>query len=188
MALSDFNVVMHNARGLVGDLLVFRKRAGKTFLSKRPKKFEGLVTQERLDQRQKFRDAVLFAKRAMTNLFVKKQYAGQAKEGTSAFNVALADFYAEPRFSPTQPLLNYTGRAGDSIMVAANDPFKIVAVRVMIVAANGSVVEGGAMVQDTSNPFDWLYTLTADNVPAGETVTFTGIDRAGKTVDLVVTT
>ena len=38
MAQSKNNVITHGLTGLVGDMLVFRNRGGKTFVSSNPKK------------------------------------------------------------------------------------------------------------------------------------------------------
>ncbi len=55
------NIITTGLRGKLGDLLNFRQRAGKTFVSKVPRKSTTEPSQAERSHQQRFRKAILYA-------------------------------------------------------------------------------------------------------------------------------
>ena len=92
MARSNKNVVMHKASGIIGDLLLFRQRFGKTFMGKIPER-SGVLSDKQKAVREKFVKAALFAKKALADPEISVLYDTRAGGGITAFNLALADYF-----------------------------------------------------------------------------------------------
>jgi hypothetical protein len=68
---------------------------------------------------------------------------------------------------------------GNTIAITVTDDFKVVAVRVKIYNADGSLVEEGEAVQQAMST-RWLYTATADNQGiGGDKMIVQAIDNPG---------
>lgn len=160
MAKSKYNVVMHNASGIVGDLLEFRQRFGKTVFAKRrtvtvKQNAAQLATQE------KFRDAVSYASSVFNDPSQKALYETEATPGVTVFNLAFRDYFKAPKIRKIQTE-NYTGNPGGLITINAVDDFLVKSVDVIITAADGSILEQGSAVQSTKRE-EWIYTVTVAN-------------------------
>lgn len=157
MAQSNENVVIQGMRGTIGGQLVFRNRLGKTVVSKSPKKGR-LSSTEQLAIQAKFKLALAYAKSAVKNEPVKAGYQAMAKGGQTAFNVAFQDAYHSPELSALNTD-GYRGQIQNPIVVRAIDNFKVDSVRVLIIDAEGSLVEQGNAVAE-ANGLDWKYLCT----------------------------
>jgi len=177
MAQSKNNIVTHGLSGKVGDILVFSQRGGKTIVGKVPAHSQA-VTDKQLAVQSKFQQAVIYAQASLGDNALKAEYAAQAKKGLTAYNVAVADFFNAPDIQSVD-LSNYNGGVGNTIAITVTDDFKVVAVRVKIYNADGSLVEEGEAVQQAMST-RWLYTATADNQGiGGDKMIVQAIDNPG---------
>jgi hypothetical protein len=161
MAKVGKNIVTTGLSGKLGDLIVFRRRGAKTFVSSAPEKKAHELTPAQADHRKLFQEAILYGKGVLSDLALKAQYEASAEEGQSAYNVAVADFLNAPSIDEID-VSKYTGQVGSTITIRAVDDFMVVEVQVTINNSDGSLVESGAAVKQP-NQLDWLYTATAQN-------------------------
>ena len=156
------NSIMRGASGALGEELVFRQRAGKTVISLPPAAREDNPTNDQVEVRGRFKDANRYAKTATADPVLKAAYKAKARPGTTAFNVAMVDFFKAPEILEVD-ISNYTGLAGEPILILATDDFRVQSVMVSIINAVGDVIESGAaMVHPESDDF-WTYTTIATN-------------------------
>ncbi|MEI9933748.1 MAG: hypothetical protein WDM71_02610 [Ferruginibacter sp.] len=160
MAESKKNIVTHGLSGKVGGILVFSQRHGKTIVSKAPTR-TGELTDNQKQHIQKFQQAVIYAKTALTNPATKADYAAAAGEGASAYNIAVADMLQAPDIESID-LSSYAGKVGDKIIVKATDDFKVTQVSVGIYKPDGTLIEKGNAVIN-ANGIEWDYTATVAN-------------------------
>ena len=71
MAKQTNNVVTHGLSGKVGDLLIFRQRAGKTVVAKVPQPRK-VTSEQQKEQQRKFQRAVLYAKSALADSEIQR--------------------------------------------------------------------------------------------------------------------
>ncbi|MGB4415636.1 MAG: hypothetical protein WBI53_12245 [Paludibacter sp.] len=161
MAQSKNNIVTHGLSGKMGDLIVFRNRAGKIIVASTPREHTGEPTEAQKHQRKRFQEATIYAKIALANPETKEAYKEAADEGESAYNVAVADFMHAPDIDEID-LSQYAGKVGDTITVTVTDDFKVAEVSVTILNADGTEVEQG-LAQSALGGLQWLYTATAVN-------------------------
>jgi uncharacterized protein YjbJ (UPF0337 family) len=161
MATSNNNIITHGLSGKVGDMLVFSQRGGKTIVGKVPDKSHVEQSEKQKQVTAKFQEAVIYAKGAITDEITKVAYNSTAKNGQSAYNVAIADFFNAPKIESIN-LSGYAGKVGESIIVKATDDFQVKQVTVAIYNEDGSIVEKGEAQLDASNTY-WVYVTTAQN-------------------------
>jgi len=161
MAESKNNVLTHGLAGLVGDMIVFRNRGGKTFVSTKPKERTGEPTENQKQHQGRFQEAILYAKTAIADPAKKASYNDATTGGQTGYNVAVADFFHAPEIMEVN-VNGYTGKTGGTITVKATDDFKVTEVNVAIYNADGSEVEHGLAVLSV-NGVEWIYTATVDN-------------------------
>jgi hypothetical protein len=160
MAESKNNAVTKGASGKFADIMVFSQRYGRTFLGKVPVNTSKPST-DQLAVREKFLKAVKYARFSLQDQSIKPLYAQRAGGGTTAFNLAIADFFSAPVVNEINAS-GYAGAAGDKIIVQATDDTKVTEVKLRIEAADGSLLEEGAVVQDGESE-NWRYTATVAN-------------------------
>ena len=160
MAKQTNNVVTHGLSGKVGDLLVFRQRAGKTVVSKAPLKRK-VTTEGQKEQQRKFQRAVLYAKSVLADPGMGAAYNQAAKKGQTGYNVAVADFFHAPDIQNID-ISSYTGQPGDLIRIEVSDDFSVKEVKLTITNADGTLVEEGFAAPDAIG-YLWKYTATATN-------------------------
>lgn len=178
MAESKNNIVTFGLRGLVGDMLVFKNRAGKTIVSRKPEVSSAPPSPQQIAVRQRFRDAVRYAKSIMAIPAAKAMYESMAKPGQSAFNLAMADVWKAPEIKDVV-VTAYTGQPGSKVMVNVIDRFWVESVTVTITSPAGVVIETGQAVMQ-ENGSDWLYTATTlNNTLDGTMVAAVAKDRPG---------
>ena len=179
MAESKNNIITHGLSGKVGDLIVFRSKGGKTFVSSAPRKPTGEPSDAQKAQKKRFQEATIYGKTAMANPAVKNDYETSAKKkGLTAYNVAVADFLKAPEIVEIN-LSNYTGAIGDTIVITVTDNFKVETVTVDIANADGSEVESGAATPGASRTV-WTYTAKVANASLdGDKITVRAYDVPG---------
>ncbi|WP_243350202.1 hypothetical protein [Parabacteroides sp. FAFU027] len=182
MAESKNNVLTHGLSGKVGDLIVFRQRGDKTFVSAKPRERSGEMTDAQKAQQARFQEAAIYGKSALQNEALKKQYQDAAGDGKTPYNVAVADFLKAPNIKEID-LTEYTGKVGDKITVSVTDDFKVTGVTVSIYNADGSVVENGTAELDLLKN-KWIFTATAENASLdGDKIVVTASDLPGNVTE-----
>jgi len=172
------NDLVFGASGRIGDMLVFRQRGGKTFISKRPKKQEVSDSEDQVAVKERFKEGVLYAKAVVADPVRKAVYQAKSHALLSAYNLALADYYKAPEIKSINTE-GYTGRSGDEIAIRAIDDFKVDKVHVTIKGSDNVEIENGLAVVGP-NGIDWLYMSTEDNpTPSGSKVIVKASDLPG---------
>jgi len=179
MAKVKLNPLLEQVRGQLGDL-VFKQYADKTVLSRKPS-FEGVEwSAAQVTHRERFRQAVAYAKSALADPEAQAAYSAAARAaGRTAFNLAVADFFHLPVVDEVD-LSGYSGRVGDPITIRASDDFAVVEVRVILMGAEGEVLETDTAVETPPGSGRWVYRATTA-APTGATVrvVVTATDRPG---------
>jgi hypothetical protein len=185
MAKQTGNVVTYGLSGKIGDLLVFRRKDGKTIVSKVPEITKPLSAKQ-IAHQQKFRQASLYAKSATKEEGLAEIYEAVAeKKKRTPFVVAVADFLNAPEIKDID-LSKYAGNTGDIIRIKVLDDVIVNSVYVSIVNADGSIVEEGDAVADASS-YVWTYTATQENESLeGDKITVTISDLPENTVEETV--
>ena len=161
MASSDNNYVTHGLRGQVGDLFVFKTVKGKTIVAAPPRKTTHEPTEKQLKQQKLFQEAAIYGKTVTVTPELRAIYETSLPEGSSVYQVALADFLNAPEIEEID-VTNYTGNPGNTIRIRATDDFMVKNVEVSILNQDGTLVEKGAAIKQ-ANGLDWLFTATVKN-------------------------
>ena len=161
MAIVKNNIVTEGFSGKLGNRIVFRQSGGKTVVSVKAVQTEGVPTEAQQQQRQKFGKAHRYAKQAMKNAPLKEAYQLQAKDGQSAFNVAMADCLNNPVIAGLEGEA-YTGAKDAPISITVTDDHMVAEVEVVLYSAKGAVLEQGPAELD-ENGLDWVYTTQKNN-------------------------
>jgi hypothetical protein len=179
MAKFKYNPITHGLSGNFADLMIFIQRHGKTFLGKIPAR-SGKVSPDQEAIRVKFNQAAKYAKSCIKNPDTKALYAQKAGGGVTPFNLAFADFFTPPVVDNI--LTNgYTGVVGSRVEVQATDDTKVTGVHVSLSAANGTLIEEGAAVQDADTD-QWVYTARVTNASLpGTKIVAVATDLPGNT-------
>jgi hypothetical protein len=181
MAKSQKNVVTYGLSGKIGDLLVFRQVDGKTIVSKIPQSPTS-ASEKQKGHRQRFQRATIYGKSALGDPLIKERYeaAAKKKKGSSAYSVAVADFFNAPDIH-TVDLSGYTGAVGDPIRMIVSDDFAVKSVHVRILNADGSPVEEGLAINSEGSV--WIYTATQNNESLdGDKIIVTASDLPGNSI------
>lgn len=188
MAKSENNEVMFGARGRVGNLVVFKNFGNnQTVIAKRPRRPDNPVyTAKQIEVKQKFREAVVYAKGVISNPDLAASYQAFAKPGTSVYNLALADYCKSPEIT----LINasgYQGQIGNQITIRAIDNFRVTEVKVSIYDAADTLLESGLAILSANN-LDWVYETTSLNTNlAGTKINAEAKDTPGSATLEIIT-
>ena len=147
MALVVANELVKGISGIIGDDLCFRQIGGRTFIVKRPRR-RPTCTKNQSKQRSRFNQAVYYARTILKDPAKREEYAVQAREANlrSAYLAAMQDAMCNPEITDIYTE-SYHGNAGDPLVIAAAEPFKITEATVAINTADGSVIEMGQAVR-----------------------------------------
>ncbi|MCP4538810.1 MAG: hypothetical protein GY832_16880 [Chloroflexi bacterium] len=176
MARVSKNLVLQGLRGALGDQIVFKRdKAGRTIVCKKPEFGPDRVfSKAQKAQQGRFREAMAYAKDAAR---AEPIYAELA-EGTprTAYNVAVRDWF-NPPVVETVDASGYSGQAGEVIRARVVDDVRVTRVEVVVVGAEGEVVEEGEMRREQGG---WYGFVTGEVCAAGEArVVVRGWDLAG---------
>jgi hypothetical protein len=152
MAKSKNNVLTHGLSGKIGDLIVFKQRDGKTYVSAAPRKAER-ESEKQKEHRNRFRKAASYAKEAQ---YEDNYLAVATQKGKPAYNLAIADFFNAPNIEKVD-VSNYSGKAGDVILITVIDDFAVKAVTVRIIDNEGVLIEESSAVQSELD-YEWVFT------------------------------
>ena len=173
------NIVTQGLSGTLGGQLVFRQTSRGTEVSVAPQAPSGPPSAAQTAQRERFQQAIIYARGQAQNPAVQAEYADEAKaRNQSISNVLVADYFHAPDIKEVN-IEAYTGKVGDLISITATDDHAVKAVTVRIENGDGSLVEQGAAIQQ-ADPNQWLYTATVRNTTlAGDKLTVTATDNPG---------
>lgn len=179
------NIVMKTTTGMFGKQVVFKERAGESYVSAPPQFDENREpTASQLQYQQRFKESIAYASEAVKDPALKNLYQAKAKRSQSAHNIAFQDAFHAPVVHEIS--LGYRGLVGDLITVQAEDDFKVTAVKITIHDADGELVEEGNAV--AGKKFNWTYTVTQANANvAGSKIRAVATDLAGNEGSLEVT-
>jgi hypothetical protein len=168
MAIVTLNPILERVRGEFGDL-VFKHFGNEVVISHRPD-FSGVQpTEAQLQQRERFRQAVLYGQLVMADPQKKAIYTQAVKaKGKPLFSLTVADFFNAPSVDEVD-LSAYAGAIGDIIAVRAHDDFDVERVHVSVTKSSGEAIESGEAVETPLNSGRWVYLATAA-VPQGTSV------------------
>ena len=166
--------------GHVGSML-FKTWQNEEITGRMPDRTGYVPTANQVAQQDKFRLAALYGRTAMADSATKQIYTDASEtRGVPVFALMVADFLNAPVVDNID-LSRYTGKTGDTLKVRASDDFEVSGVHVAIRATDGTVIEQGAAVKDTSTLL-WTYTATT-NLSQGQAVSIevSATDRPGNT-------
>ncbi|MFA6277105.1 MAG: hypothetical protein WC622_10175 [Pedobacter sp.] len=188
MAKSENNEVMFGARGRVGNLVVFKNfGSNQTVISRLKRKVKNPVyTDKQEEVKNRFKEAVIYAKGIVNDVDLTAFYKKFAKPGTSSYNLALADFCKAPEIKLIDTG-DYPGQINNNIRIRAVDNFRVTEVKVSIYNASDTLIESGLAIL-SANSIDWYYQTTiANSNLAGTKVTAEATDVPGNiTMETVV--
>ena len=161
MARIKGNLIMMKVSGMIGKQVVLKHRNDKPYISAAPTIDENREpTANQKAWQEKFSSFVAYGKAAAKAPETRPGYMAARKKGQSAYNVAFRDARYPPEVTAITSK-GYAGRPGDLIYVQAKDDFKVTAVRVLIYAESGDLIEEGNAVTDD---ILWMYQATGVNL------------------------
>lgn len=94
MAKITFTPLIEDIRGKFGDLVIRRSRTGKFYLAKLPDMSKLKWSEAQQAHRQRFKEAVAYAKAALADPAVRAQYETLAAEqNRTPFSAAVSDYF-----------------------------------------------------------------------------------------------
>ena len=182
MATVKKNIVTQGLSGKLGNNIVFRNRGGKTIVAVTPEKKKRVYTEAQRKQTRKFRSAIVYGKQAIQDPTTKAVYEAQAKDGQSAFNIAVADYLNAPSIEELE-LGTYQGTKGSQFILPVVDDHQVTEVSVAMYNQAGALVEEGS-AQQHENGVDWVYTTQKQNAKVkGSKLIIRASDLPGNTVE-----
>jgi len=142
MSKIDNNPLLLGISGMLAKMLVFRQFRGKLVVSHRPAKPRKLTPHQE-EMKARFKDSIRYAKRAMQDVDPRAAYSAAITPNKfSAFHVAQTDALTPPIVHAIDTS-RYRGAAGDPIIIHATDDFRVIAVYIVVTAADGNEIERG---------------------------------------------
>lgn len=177
MAKVSNNIIMQGLSGSLGNQLVIRQgKGGQTIVATMPTTGRNFNAAQQA-QHEAFRHAIAYAKSAKE----VPTYLTKAQGTTmSAFNAAVADWFNKPQVLEINTA-NWTGTAGQTIRVKAQDDTQVAKVHVQIVDTDGSIYEEGEAVQADGLWWEYTTTTNVEGNPSAATVKATAHDLPGNT-------
>ncbi len=178
MATVKDNYVTTGIAGTVGQLLTFRQRGGKTFISKYPRPSSVPPTEKLKSVRKSFASCIAYAKDAIKDPAKKALYQAAIVGGQTAFNKATSDALNPPKIN------NIRIDQHAYIIVEAIDDFMVAGVAISIYDLSHNLIEEGK-AQQIGNGSDWQYTIQKTLI-AGSRVTVEAFDMPGNRASLSI--
>ncbi|QHS59164.1 hypothetical protein [Chitinophaga agri] len=170
MAIVKDNILLQLVRGSIGRQITIYERNGQIIMAKKRRPSNKKPTQKQLEARHKMRIAADLARDMMNDPEIKAYYASLAGPGQNAYNMAVKDAYRSPEVQ--QIRLEDT-----DVIVTAKDEFRVAAVTVQVIDADGVIKEKGPAVLGR-NGVDWYYKAAA--LPVGGRIIALATDLPGK--------
>jgi hypothetical protein len=161
MAITTTNIITRATHGRMGNV-IFRSFAGKTVMSAVPD--YSIIRWSNLQKknRMRFRDAMVWARRTLSDPVKYSYYQKKAKPGQTVWNAALSDYLTKPQITGID-VSNYRGHMGDTIRIKALDKFRVASVMVTIIDATGQEVESCMAMQKFPGDADWYFMAREKN-------------------------
>jgi len=178
---AKLNPMFENVSGGLGEL-VFRVIRGKVVISRKPEMNGSELSEEQVEHRERFKQAVAYGKSVMADGEVRPLYETAAKaRNMPIFALTVADFFNAPTIHNVD-ISAYNGQAGSKISILATDDFSLVNVHVSLSNDQGNVFESGAAVETSEGSGLWVYTalVSAPN-EAAINIKVVATDRPGGT-------
>lgn len=173
------NLIVKYASGGVGKQLIAKTWKGRPYLASYPVFPENReFSEKQIAHQMRFRQATSYAKWLVDSGEVPEIYEAKAeRKRLTVYNIAIKDFFNAPDVYSID-LQDYTGKAGEEILVSALDDVEVMAVHV-ILRKDDEVVEEGDAEKDKYNAAVWRYTTQKDNGIEGTVVEAYAEDRPG---------
>jgi hypothetical protein len=172
--------------GIFGNLVVARNRNGRTVMVIPKKRVTTIPTVNQARVRRDFSYASRYAKTAMEDAERRAAYAAKARDGMSAYTMAMTD-YLKPPSVDLIDASRYQGNPGEKIAVSAYDNFELTGVTLKITDATGTLIEEGPCEFNlTTGNYDFTATVAVPDL-AGVILTATATDTPGHTAALSFT-
>ena len=178
-----FNPFLEALRGSFGDV-VFRRFGQQVYLSHKPDMSGIRPSPAQLAHRERFRQAMLYAHRALSDPLTAAPYRHAVRQPNQrASALALADFMHAPVIDAVD-LSDYSGRPGDPIVVHAHDDFEVLLVQVSLSDASGAQLETAPAAEQPAGSGRWVYTAHCPLAPGTRVrATASASDRPGNRVE-----
>ena len=173
------NLITTGLSGKLGKQIVFRQWSGETFLAKAPVVSQSSVASELAkEHRLLFKEAIIYAKKAMNDPELKKAYKKKCKARQNAYARAVQDFFDAPDVGEID-LSKYTGELDSFVRVYVTDGFRVDEVRVRIENGQGEEVEAGFAEREGTTDW-WRFVAGVQNpLSEGGKVIVTAYDLPG---------
>jgi len=143
--------------------LVFRRCGDHLIVTRMPKNRSRTPSPAETANRDRFKLAAAYGRSVLSDPVAKAIYLATAKEKRISLSaLCVADYLKRPVVEAID-LSHYTGKAGQTIRIAARDNFEVVDVTVAITTKSGQLVERGFARYDLITR-NWVYT-TSSAVP-----------------------
>ena len=172
MAIVKDNLLLRLIRGSLGDQLTIYERNGQIIMAAKRGPSKKKPTQKQLEARRKMRVAAAYAQEMLQDPALKAAYQAKAGPGQNAYNMAVRDAFLSPEVQ------NIRFEGENTVVVEATDDFRVAAVQVKVVDADGVLLESGRAVLDRSG-LKWNYHANA--LPPGGRVIAIAEDLPGNT-------
>jgi hypothetical protein len=174
------NSFLEGVSGMVGKNFVVKRTPRGGVMSNKPKKRKKNSPLQEA-QVSRFTYGIQYSREARKRPGMKELYAtGITLKKFSAHHVAVSDFLNAPEIHEVDAK-DYHGNPGDIIRVRATDDFKVTSVKVIIMDADGKVIETGeAIPRGRKGLWRMTATLQHTNV-AGAVIKVEANDVAGNT-------
>jgi hypothetical protein len=188
MAKINDNLLVRGARGNIGKQYVYKKRGENTHIARMPSIDKNATpTEKQVQVRELFSAASLYAKGAISDPDLKREYRKKASSENTAFNIAFRDYLKAPVVKSIDTG-NYKGVPGSTIVITAKDDFRVAEVTVSIRTAAGVLVEEGKAVLNPIDRNKWIYSAMQNNSsPAGSIINAAARDLPGNKGVLEIT-
>lgn len=171
MAKMKLDPLFVELSGTMGNFVFKRSRKGEAIVARRPRKSSTPPSEAQTAHRERFGEAVAYAKHALKDEELSALYrlAGIEK-GMSAFHAAVTDFLHPPSIARLD-LSEYRGQPGQTISFRTVDDVAVINARVTIMDTDGRALESGDALETVTGTGAWVYTATGSiPAPAGTRV------------------
>lgn len=156
------NPLLRGVSGKIGGLVI-RQTAYGTVIASAPRKSKRKPNERQMAVRNRFGDAAEYARLQMQNQTVKEMYQSKVNQRMkSSYLIAVKDYLSPPRILGLD-VGKYHGKAGNPIIVDAEDDFSVNVVRISIKDASGKVIERGQATKRISYSDQWIYIASVNN-------------------------
>jgi hypothetical protein len=178
MAKLTDNIFTQGISGTIAKKMTMRQVRGDTIIGRKSRGTKARPTEKQLDVRYKFKNASYYVASVMEDPDTKAAYAAAAaKVGISVFNLVQRDAFQSPVITRIFTG-KYKGQPGDIITIKTSAPFKVASVKVVLLFADGSLLEEGEAAQGEHR--NWYYTVTGGHpTPVGNRIIVTARNLPG---------